>query len=85
MVLEHITKELPRRLFDNFHALWKSEQLCDINLQTNDGPPQKAHRLILAASSPYFKAMFTMNMEEKSLKTITIQEISHKALELMVS
>ena len=84
MVLEHITKERPQQLFQIFHELWKQELLCDISLQTSDGPPQHAHKLVLAGSSPYFKAMFTMNMEEKSQTVISIHNISNKALGLLV-
>ena len=85
MVLEHVTKERPQHLFKIFYDLWRQEQLCDISLQTNDGPPQLAHRLILAGSSPYFKAMFTSNMEEKTQTVVNIQNISSKALSLLVS
>ena len=85
MVLEHITKERPQHLFQIFYELWRQEQLCDISLQTNDGPPQLAHRLILAGSSPYFKAMFTSNMEEKTQTVVNIHNISSKALSLLVS
>lgn len=34
-----------------------------------------AHRIVLAATIPYFHAMFTHNMAESRIKEITMKEI----------
>ncbi|KAK9817893.1 hypothetical protein WJX72_003862 [[Myrmecia] bisecta] len=39
-------------------SLWKHGELCDVVLRCVDGLDVKAHRLILAAASPYWAALF---------------------------
>lgn len=41
-----------------FHGFRENDELCDITLLVND-KTIKAHKIILSAASPYFKAMFT--------------------------
>lgn len=84
MVLEHETEGRPQQLVDAFNALWREGHLCDVILQSVDGNCIRAHRLVLAASSIYFKLMFTVNMEEKLQEVITIKDVTSKALRLLV-
>ncbi|EEC17539.1 conserved hypothetical protein [Ixodes scapularis] len=58
-------------------------QLCDVQL-TAGGQQLRAHRLVLAASSPYFHAMFNSDMCEKSKGEVVLHDISFMALQLLV-
>ncbi len=50
-------------------SLRVSGALCDVNLEV-EGDIIKAHRLVLAATSAYFKSMFTGAFQESSKETI---------------
>lgn len=53
----------------------ESEVLCDVTICV-EGQTFHAHRTILAASSPYFKALFSNNMKENSeSKPIVLTDI----------
>lgn len=43
--------------FNFIQAMRSKQQLCDIILEV-DGHTMRAHKLVLAATSPYFHAMF---------------------------
>ena len=60
-------------------------ELCDVNLLV--GEPQRrisAHRVVLAACSPYFQAMFTSELLESRQRDITLQGVDAEAIELLV-
>ncbi len=52
--------------------LWEQGQLCDITLVVEDGSIQ-AHKVFLAANSPYFKAMFCGSFADADKKTIDMK------------
>lgn len=83
-------------LLSELQQLHKDRVLCDIVLmagikEQSDGDKNTeeekcyvpAHRVILAASSNYFRAMFT-SFQEKNCTTVTIQNVSHDALKAVV-
>ena len=53
-----------------FRELYENEQLFDITLSV-DGKEFQGHKSLLAASSDYFKAMFTISLAEKDQKVHT--------------
>ena len=58
-------------------------ELCDIELVV-DGARIPAHKSILSACSPYFKAMFSSGYSEANQGSVIIREVSSTALELLV-
>ncbi|XP_031571065.1 kelch-like protein diablo [Actinia tenebrosa] len=54
--------------------------LCDVTLNVR-GVPFNAHRNVLAASSPYFKALFTSEMRENQDNTIQINDLNTQIME----
>ena len=60
------------------------KELCDIELVV-DGVQIPAHKSILCACSPYFKAMFSSCYTESNKGSIVIREVSTSALENLVN
>ncbi|XP_067625273.1 kelch-like protein diablo [Eurosta solidaginis] len=61
----------------------KNEQFTDVCLICGD-VRITAHRMLLAAASPYFQAMFGGNFPESSQKEVHIHEMDPRCLELAV-
>lgn len=60
-----------------------SHEQCDITLKV--GPDQlSAHKLILIANSPYFRAMFSSSYSESTQSSVEMHGISFVALEQLV-
>ncbi|XP_015591764.1 ring canal kelch homolog [Cephus cinctus] len=71
------------RAFDVINAMRKQNLLCDVILVADGGLEVPAHKMVLAACSPYFYAMFT-SFEERDQERITLQGVDYAALELLV-
>ncbi|GFO08395.1 histone-lysine N-methyltransferase SETMAR [Plakobranchus ocellatus] len=77
-------KELPCHAFPTIADIRRQGQLCDVTLRVGD---QKfsAHRIILAATIPYFHAMFTHDMVETKQAEITMESVEPSALEALIN
>lgn len=65
------------------HSLRSEGLLTDVSLQVNaDLFP--CHRSVLAACSPYFKAMFTGGMSESRQETVALQDVESSSLRLLL-
>ena len=53
--------------------------LCDVHLMA-EGAKFPAHRVVLAAASPYFQAMFTGGFKENQIGEITLNDMSSQGL-----
>ncbi|XP_015518884.1 ring canal kelch homolog isoform X1 [Neodiprion lecontei] len=71
------------RAFDVMNTMRKQNLLCDVTLVADGGVEVPAHKMVLAACSPYFYAMFT-SFEERERERITLQGVDHAALDLLV-
>ncbi|XP_068277834.1 kelch-like ECH-associated protein 1 isoform X5 [Nyctibius grandis] len=64
-------------------------QLCDVTLRVRyrrDVPPADflAHKVVLASSSPVFKAMFTSGLREQGMEVIPIEGVHPRVMERLV-
>ena len=68
----------------NLSQLWRAGNLCDVTLRSKDGLVEfpchfPCHRVVLAATSGYFRALFTgagSAMLERASSTVTLMELS---------
>lgn len=72
-----------KNLMTEVHSLWRQEQLCDVRLKAQN-QVISAHRVVLAAVSPYFKAMFCSHLDESQQTEIEIQGLSSSVLHMIV-
>lgn len=70
--------------FPNFDEIRRSGKLCDVVLVAG-GLRFSAHRVVLAATIPYFRAMFTADMAECQQKEVHLQELDGDTLEQLIA
>lgn len=64
-------------------AMQQEGTLCDVTLQAEQKTIQ-AHKVILAAKSQYFMAMFNGNFRETECKVVTFQEVTYAGLSAII-
>ena len=75
---------------DQIGELWRLRSLCDVHLIVEDGDGKPtvsiaAHRVVLAANVPYFKAMFTSGLQESNQTEVTLKNVDEAGLKSIVS
>lgn len=78
-----IEKSLPRDILEVLDSMRRRKELSDVTLVV-DEREITAHRVILAACSPYFRAMFLSGFSEASEQKIYLKEVDADALQLIV-
>ena len=72
-----------KEAFENMNAMRHAGKLCDVKLTA--GPETfEVHRVVLAAASPYFKAMFCCGMREGDMSDIPMHGISPTILGTLI-
>lgn len=69
--------------FSQFQEMKTSSKLCDVVVKVGT-ITISAHRVVLAACSPYFRAMFSGSMRESSEGVVTIKEFDFKAVQSVI-
>ncbi|XP_008181656.1 ring canal kelch homolog [Acyrthosiphon pisum] len=72
-----------RSSFEVLQSLRREEVLCDIKLETDDGVLVCAHKLVLVAACPYFRAMFS-SFAEGAKYVVNIRELDSNILQLLI-
>lgn len=70
-------------LLQSLNELRSAELLCDVKIKCED-IEHSAHRVVLAASSSYFKAMFTSEMKEKQQHAVELKGISPATISILL-
>ena len=74
----------PKESFEVMNHLRLNSQLCDVTLSA-DSETFMAHKVVLSAASPYFKAMFcTSGMRESDMETIPLKGIKPGVLATLI-
>ena len=60
-----------------------NDDLCDVTITAGEGKI-RAHKLVLAASSPYFETMFTGGLYETHQSEVTIREMDEETMETLI-
>ncbi|GFN75671.1 kelch-like protein 41 [Plakobranchus ocellatus] len=68
-----------KRFLEGLHQLFSEKLLCDFTLQAGSEQVD-VHRCVLAACSPYFKAMLTLNTYENTKRIATLQNVDSAVL-----
>ncbi|KAG2458235.1 KLH18 protein, partial [Polypterus senegalus] len=76
--------ELPQRGYAVMEEIRRQGKLCDVTLKVGEHK-FSAHRIVLAASIPYFHAMFTNDMMECKQDEIIMQGMDPSALEALIN
>ncbi|XP_009276795.2 PREDICTED: kelch-like ECH-associated protein 1, partial [Aptenodytes forsteri] len=82
-------EEHPKAALAIMNQLRLDRQLCDVTLRVryrHDVPPADfpAHKIVLASSSPVFKAMFTTGLRERGMEVIPIEGVHPRVMERLV-
>lgn len=80
---EYFLQEYSTIAFALLHEFHEIRELCDVVLCVEE-TRIPAHRVVLAASSPYFRAMFSGNMLESFQKEILLSDLEATAVEQLV-
>lgn len=81
--LEYCEREHPKNAFKRLNIMRQKGQLCDVSL-TVDEREIRAHRIVLAACSPYFEAMFIGEFAEPENIPVVIEEVDEASLVALV-
>lgn len=72
--LSHTSDKHPKNTLTELNLLRRHRELCDVVLNVGNRKIF-AHRVILSACSPYFRAMFTGELAESRQTEVTIRDI----------
>ncbi len=79
----HHPEQHTAEAFARMLEMRSQNKLCDVVIKTGE-LTLNAHRVVLAACSPYFSAMFSGSMKESQQGVVNFQSISPKAIEILV-
>ena len=78
-----IARDHTSEAFEEMRRMREEGRLCDITLVVQ-GKEIRAHRLVLAASSHYFRSMFAGDMLESRSELVELKDVDADAVELLV-
>ncbi|CAI2348663.1 unnamed protein product [Caenorhabditis sp. 36 PRJEB53466] len=79
-----ILHETYKNSYAIFNELRQKCQLCDVALVV-ENKKLSAHKVVLAATIPYFRGMFTLDLMEANMKEISIEDMNYDTVEQLLS
>ncbi len=84
-VADHLERRIASlQSFLNLDHMRQTGQLCDAEIQVDDGTVFNVHRVILIAASSYFRALFTNGMCDPCSNRIFIREIDAEIMSAII-
>ncbi|CAF0715893.1 unnamed protein product [Brachionus calyciflorus] len=77
-------RRLSLQAFETLNELRCQNKLCDFTLVCDDSTEFPIHRIVLSASSSYFKALFTNGMNETKNPVVYIKDIQSEIMKLII-
>ncbi|XP_008205577.1 speckle-type POZ protein-like [Nasonia vitripennis] len=71
-------------LLNDIECQLEADRFHDLTITAPCGTELHAHKFMLAARSPVFRAMFTVDMKEKANNAVKIEDITYNALKEMI-
>lgn len=65
-------------------ALYRSNQMCDVILLTDDGVKIPVHKIILASSNKVFSSMLNGSFRESIEQIVPIKELDSDILKIVI-
>ena len=81
--LAYTSEKHPRSTFSELNLIRKHHELCDVVILVGNRKIF-SHKVILAACSPYFRAMFTGELAESRQTEVTIRDVDETAMDILV-
>lgn len=81
--MEYRSDKHARSTLTELNLIRKLHDLCDVVI-TVGSRKIFAHKVILAACSPYFRAMFTGALSESSQTEVTIRDVDETAMDILI-
>lgn len=79
-----VLDEMYKKSYSIFNELRSKCQLCDVALIV-ENRKLSAHKVILAATIPYFRGMFTLDLMEANMKEINIEDMNYETVDALLS
>lgn len=74
MQLDELWRRAEAEISHDYARLWTSKKFCDLTIVCAKGQELSAHKLILAARSPVFSAMFEHDTKEAQEGKIVLSD-----------
>ncbi|OXA40693.1 Speckle-type POZ protein [Folsomia candida] len=82
--LAKVQAECQKQIGTLFSASFMNKNYTDVTLTTSDGVEFYAHKIILAAQSNVFEAMFTSDWDEKRTGIVTLEDIKSSGFSIVL-
>lgn len=80
---DFLTNGHAKDILESVNRLRKESKLCDVILQV-ENKEFPAHRIVLAACSDYFCAMFTNDMAESQKNVVKLQGLAPETMDVLL-
>lgn len=80
----YASKRIIEKAFVMLDEFRRQSLLCDVIIRVDDND-FSSHKVVLAATSPYFQAMFTSELSESRQEVITLKEVDPVAIEQLIN
>lgn len=78
-----VNKKHSQSVLESMNRIRSNGKLCDVVIQVEENQFH-AHRIVLAANTPYFEAMFSGDLEESRQQIVTLKDVSPEAVKSII-